>query len=415
MIVRGEVPLRSQNRRQHSADFFCTRWPLLWSLCQHPEDQRFKPWWKAGNVPRRSHGRRVQVLGNDRCQRVADKRQPSRHQFVERDAKRVNIASAIRKLTQRLFWRHVRDCAQEQPFEAQAGKIHSDREPKISELDRSISGEPEVAWLQIAVHDALHVRVLQGLAHLLSNSQHLADGQATIRCALPKRVERAAIDELSHDVGVPLFLPNVEHADDVRMVSEAGERPCLTLEPREGLGVEVRHLEHSDHDIAFEASVGRDIHPLLAALAELSPDDISSAAITRRDDRRTRLSAQRQRSNGFVILVRFGHDEELLWVSERAAPSPEILEHSRASRLCPIRTGKERTGSKLFDTPTGTSCRRSTSKAVDCLRLWRSTPTISGWNSSRAHSTCSSFASCSGARSTATALVRPSGRSPTNC
>src|SRR4029453_15801247 len=209
--------------------------------------------------------------------------------------------------------------AQEQAFEAQAGKIHSDRKPKISQLDRSISGEPHIPRLQIAVHDALRVRVLQGLAHLLSNSQHLADGQATTGRALSERVERTPIDELSHDVGVPLLLANIKHADDVRMVSEAGESPRLTLEPREGLVVEVRHLEHGDHDIAFETSIGRAVHALLAALAELSPDDITSPGVTRRDYRRTRVSSQRQRSNGFVILVQFGHDEGLSSVSQGSA------------------------------------------------------------------------------------------------
>src|SRR4029453_16099501 len=125
--------------------------------------------------------------------------------------------------------------AQEQAFEAQAGKIHSDREPKISQLDRSISGEPHIPRLQIAVHDALRVRVLEGLAHLLSNSQHLADGQATTGRALSERVERTPIDELSHDVGVRLLLPTIEHTDNVGMVAEAGEGPPPTPEPRGGL------------------------------------------------------------------------------------------------------------------------------------------------------------------------------------
>jgi hypothetical protein len=182
------------------------------------------------------------------------------------------------------------------------------------------------------VHDALQVCVLQGLTHLLSNSQHLADGQATTGRALSERVERAPIDELSHDVGVPLLLPDVEHADDVWMVSEAGESPRLTLEPCEGLVVETRQLEDGDHDITFEAGVRCEVHALLATLAELAPDDITSPGVTRGGYCRTRLSSGRQRSNGFVILIRFGHNEGLSWLSECPA-SPLLRDFGTSTSL----------------------------------------------------------------------------------
>ena len=54
VILRSEIPLRRQNRRQHPTDFFCTRRTILWSFRQHPEDQRIEPWRKTGNVPGRS-------------------------------------------------------------------------------------------------------------------------------------------------------------------------------------------------------------------------------------------------------------------------------------------------------------------------------------------------------------------------
>src|SRR5437763_949211 len=63
----------------------------------------------------------------------------------------------------------------------------------------------------------------------------------------------------------------------------------------------------------------------------------------------------------------------------------------------------------------GTSRRLSTSKAVDCLRLWPNTQTKSAWSFSRAHSTCLSSGPCNGDRSTATASAGRSARSPTTC
>ena len=55
----------------------------------------------------------------------------------------------------------------------------------------------------------------------------------------------------------------------------------------------------------------------------------------------------------------------------------------------PRATGKPPLSWWRHSTIPGTSRRRSTSKAVDCLRLWPRPPTTGAWSCSRAPSTCS--------------------------
>jgi hypothetical protein len=109
--------------------------------------------------------------------------------------------------------------------------------------------DQDVAGLEVAVDDALLVRVLDRLADLHEQRQARAPVE---RVLVAEARERSAVHVLHHEVRPALFGgARVQHARDARMAHER-ERLPLRLEARADLLAVQAELDHLQGDLAAE-------------------------------------------------------------------------------------------------------------------------------------------------------------------
>ena len=116
--------------------------------------------------------------------------------------------------------------------------------------------EEDILRLQVAVHDAAHVRRLQPRGDLLDDEERLL--QAQRRRAVQASAQALAVEELEDEVGLPVVEHVVvHHLDDVRvaklrddggLLAEAGHQP--------GVDAELA-LQHLDRHAPGQAEVAR--------------------------------------------------------------------------------------------------------------------------------------------------------------
>ena len=91
---------------------------------------------------------------------------------------------------------------------------------------RPTLGEQDVLRLDVAVYDAVLVRVRERARHVAQRAHHLGHGQL----ARPQaRAQRFALHERHREPGEPVGVAGREEGDDVRMLQPRGERD-LALE-----------------------------------------------------------------------------------------------------------------------------------------------------------------------------------------
>jgi hypothetical protein len=243
----------------------------------------------------------VKVLRDDRDGVVAEERRSARHHLVEHRAERVEVAARLGRTAERLLRRHVRDRADDHALERQARAIAGDREAEVAELRRAVGHEPHVGRLDVAVDDAAGVRVLERATQLVGDAERLLERQPVWLRRVQQIVDRAAGHVLAHDVGPALVVADVEDRDDVRVVAELAHGTRLAAYALEPGLVEAVGLDERNRDVALEPRVGREVHPLLPALAEQAPDAVAArgdrlgrAAARRRSDRGRRHGARRR-------------------------------------------------------------------------------------------------------------------------
>ena len=103
------------------------------------------------------------------------------------------------------------------------------RDSKVGD-DRRAAGDEDVVRLDVAVHDAVLVRVGERLGDVAENADRRANRQ---RSRLKHLAQRRALDEGHGIVGKAVRLARREHGDDVRMLEPRGELD-LALESRDG-------------------------------------------------------------------------------------------------------------------------------------------------------------------------------------
>ena len=153
--------------------------------------------------------------------------------------------------------------------------------PKSASLTSPSAGAQQVAGLDVAVHDAVAVGVVESLAGLFDDREPLLDlDPAVVTQDLRAGV---ALDVLHHDevlVGA-LVAAGVEHLHDVRVDQPRGGL-CLALEARDEGGVVGEMLgQQLDGDLALEAQVHREMDGRHAAEAEpalepVAPGDLGA-------------------------------------------------------------------------------------------------------------------------------------------
>jgi hypothetical protein len=156
-------------------------------------------------------------------------------------------------------------------------RIEHLREAEVEHLDERRAVRPscheDVRGLEIAVEDALRVRLEDGVARLEEVLHHLADGQ---RAALARDLAQVLPDEVLHheERGAGVGGADVQHARHVLAV-ERGHRLRLAEEAlgRAGDGRRLRQ-EQLDRHRATQAFVLRGEHAPHAARAEHALDAV---------------------------------------------------------------------------------------------------------------------------------------------
>ena len=143
---------------------------------------------RAGvGVPGRRDGRRVDVLADHRRRVVAGERRLARDQLVEHAAERVEVGARRHLAAERLLRRHVRDRADEHAVHRQPRLLERDGEPEVADLGRAVGGEPDVAGLEVAVDDAVRVRVREPAADALRDLQRALERQRQLEACRRRR------------------------------------------------------------------------------------------------------------------------------------------------------------------------------------------------------------------------------------
>ena len=154
--------------------------------------------------------------------------------------------------------------------------------PKSPIFAMPVVGEPDVARLEVAVDDAVRVRVLQPLRDLRGDPHGVGDRQAPSLRLVDQARQLAARHVLADDVRLDLaagagLLAGVEDGDDVRVVAEPPHRLRLAADARDAVGVEAVRLDRRERDVAVELRVVREVDALAPALAEEALDVVAAA------------------------------------------------------------------------------------------------------------------------------------------
>ena len=116
------------------------------------------------------------------------------------------------------------------------------------------------------MNDAAAVRVSQAIAGLHDVSQLFYDGDFPV--AGDDLIERLAVEELHHQIGIALMIAQVIDDDDVGVLQHAGGFG-LTVEALEQVGILGKAAgHHLDGDDALDEVIHRLVHDAHAALAQ---------------------------------------------------------------------------------------------------------------------------------------------------
>ena len=146
---------------------------------------------------------------------------------------------------------------------------------EVGELGHARGGarrvrDDHVLRLDVAVHDAAAVRVLERAAQREADPQHVAVAQRALGAQL---VQRAPVDELGDQVAGPGVLAGVEDRDDARVVEAPGGQRLAAA----ALGVAAgRRRDDLDRHGALQALVGGGVDGSEAARAEPRTEPVAA-------------------------------------------------------------------------------------------------------------------------------------------
>ena len=148
----------------------------------------------------------------------------------------------------------------------------ADGEAEVDELDRGTAGAvrvEDVGGFEVAVDEAVLVRVAEGLADLGGDLEGLLEGLGAAF------LEAGAFDELHHEVGHALVLADVVHGDDVR-VAEGGGGARLAEEAFAGVADPGVCGENLDRHPALEVGIPGAEDDAHAATADLLVEAVAA-------------------------------------------------------------------------------------------------------------------------------------------
>jgi hypothetical protein len=243
---------------------------------------------RASSDGRSGLGSEADVLEQDGERIAPVERRASGKALEAHDAQTIDVAPAVHVGGPRLLGAHV---VRRTHRHARAGELGVASAAGDAEIgDHAAAGviEEHVVRLDVAVHDALAVRIAQRARRLGKNPAGLGGGQ---RPVLEQPVgQRLAAQELHCKICDLASLADAVDRDDVRML-EPRRDPRFAHEPLDERVVEgERERQHLDRHLAVEHELARPVDDGHAAAAELL-EHLVFADQRRLDDVEIRRSA----------------------------------------------------------------------------------------------------------------------------
>ena len=166
-----------------------------------------------------------------------------------------------------------------------ATAVQRHRQAEVAQHRRPLGGKPDVSGLEVAVDDAVLVRVVQRQRHLLGRTYGLVDRQPVSFSVRELLLHRAARHIARDDVGLSFVLAHVVHHDHVRVIAQAPHRLRLAPHAHETAGVETLRLDHCHCHIPVQLRVVRQIDAFAPALAEEALHGVAAIGERRRQGR----------------------------------------------------------------------------------------------------------------------------------
>ena len=219
------------------------------------------------------------VLKRDLLGRFAVIGQRAGEHLIEHNAERIEVAAGVRLKTLGLLGRDIVHGADGRVGSAAAVFVLKGGDAEISHLGDAVAVDHNVLRLNIAMHDAVLMRVLERLCDLRGKEERLRRGELPLAGDI--LLERDAFDQLHDDILHRERMAHIVHRDDVRM-AEHGDGMRLGLELRLELRVgEDLFAQHLDGDVAVEPVVERfidnghaagadDLEKLVAVIQQLA-------------------------------------------------------------------------------------------------------------------------------------------------
>ena len=253
---------------------------------------------------RRSGRRLREVLHRDLDRAVARERHLAGEQLEEDDPRRVEVRRLVDRRAACLLRGEVLRGADDRALLRHLARAGA-RDAEVRDLHDALGVDDDVVRLDVAVDDAVAVRVAErgeDLARVRDRDGHRAEAARA-----DELLERSPLDVLHDDVVGAVELAAVEDRDDVRVGEAGGVRRLSTEALDELLVVRVPAVQHLDGDPAAQLLVLGEVDVGHAAAAELPGDAV----------------APREEGAGEGVLGRHGCTRTFLEV--RDSPSPAGL------------------------------------------------------------------------------------------
>ena len=112
----------------------------------------------SGTSDRAKRGnRRVQMLMEEKCDRVALERKPARQKLVSDHAKRIQIRSRIKDMRIESFRRHILRSTDGAAVLREVGELGHPGNSEVEDFQMPALGDHHVLWFQVAMDDLFSV------------------------------------------------------------------------------------------------------------------------------------------------------------------------------------------------------------------------------------------------------------------
>ena len=225
-----------------------------------------------------------------RQRRAGGERWPSGDRLEQHDAGGVQVGRRGHRTAADLLGREVLRRADELAGEREISFADALGDAEVGELGGPVSGDEDVARLDVAVDDAGAMSGAERLQHVVDDADGVVDGQRPLRRQAIR--QRASVHQLHDEVEVAIGVAGVEHRDGVG-VGERRRCTRLADEPpahsRVGGGPRVDEL---DGDRPVQTQVAGGAHLGHAATAQRPAELVAPGDhVVHRRDARSRFSA----------------------------------------------------------------------------------------------------------------------------